>query len=184
MSSRPPGPRIWGDRAYPRLEEDQLARLFEFGVPRNISPGQFIFRGSGGGCRTGGGGHGPHGRHRPRGQPATLHPRSRSDRHGAEASDRHSRQAGTTGRIASRPEATAAQQHAPADRQPLHRHGFPRPKPWGRCRPSPSGLVAARGQAVQPCHRCSAATRRTSMIGSSWRRVGPGEVGTSVRGSF
>ncbi|WP_329537286.1 FAD-dependent oxidoreductase (plasmid) [Streptomyces sp. NBC_01450] len=44
MPSRQPGRRIWGDRAYPRLEKDQLARLFEFGVPQNISEGQFIFR--------------------------------------------------------------------------------------------------------------------------------------------
>ncbi|PBC94008.1 thioredoxin reductase (NADPH) [Streptomyces sp. Ag82_O1-15] len=44
MPSRQPGRRIWGDRAYPRLEKDQLARLFEFGVPQNITAGQFIFR--------------------------------------------------------------------------------------------------------------------------------------------
>ncbi|WP_217561743.1 cyclic nucleotide-binding domain-containing thioredoxin-disulfide reductase [Streptomyces sp. GbtcB6] len=44
MPSRQPGRRIWGDRAYPRLAEDQLSRLFEFGVPQNILEGQFIFR--------------------------------------------------------------------------------------------------------------------------------------------
>ncbi|MFJ1608513.1 FAD-dependent oxidoreductase [Streptomyces sp. NPDC088253] len=44
MPSRQPGRRIWGDRAYPHLQEDQLSRLFEFGVPHNISEGQFIFR--------------------------------------------------------------------------------------------------------------------------------------------
>ncbi|WP_405887339.1 FAD-dependent oxidoreductase [Streptomyces sp. NBC_01136] len=44
MPSRQPGRRIWGDRAYPHLAGDQLARLFEFGVPQNISAGQFIFR--------------------------------------------------------------------------------------------------------------------------------------------
>ncbi|MFF2127371.1 FAD-dependent oxidoreductase [Streptomyces olivochromogenes] len=44
MPSRQPGRRIWGDRAYPRLEEDQLFRLFEFGVPQEISAGQFVFR--------------------------------------------------------------------------------------------------------------------------------------------
>ncbi|MGY5011770.1 cyclic nucleotide-binding domain-containing protein [Streptomyces sp. 900105755] len=44
MPSRQPGRRIWGDRAYPHLAGDQLARLFEFGVPQNISAGQFVFR--------------------------------------------------------------------------------------------------------------------------------------------
>lgn len=44
MPSRQPGRRIWGDRAYPHLAGNQLARLFEFGVPQNISAGQFIFR--------------------------------------------------------------------------------------------------------------------------------------------
>jgi thioredoxin reductase (NADPH) len=44
MPSQQPGRDIWGDRAYPRLEDWQLARLFEFGVPQNISAGQFIFR--------------------------------------------------------------------------------------------------------------------------------------------
>ncbi|QDN75825.1 MULTISPECIES: cyclic nucleotide-binding domain-containing thioredoxin-disulfide reductase [unclassified Streptomyces] len=44
MPARQPGRRVWGERAYPRLEEDQLARLSEFGVSQKISAGQFIFR--------------------------------------------------------------------------------------------------------------------------------------------